>query len=273
MHGAGNDFIMIDNRSKSLKPLEKAQIEKLCDRNMGIGSDGLLVLENNSDPKINAPYEMNYYNSDGGMADMCGNGARCFARFIDYLSGEKKEDLAFNTQVGIVKAKFVGENKELVEINLTDPSQTTLEINIEIDGKKIEVHSMNTGVPHAVLIVKDLQDIDLNYLGNKIRFHPYFAPNGTNVNFMQVGADDDATISIRTYERGVEGETLACGTGMVANAIIHYLLTKTPPPISVNVRSGETLLVDFKEFEPNKFKDVTLTGSAKIVFEGSIKVA
>jgi len=261
MNGAGNDFVMLDNRDGSIA-LDKAQIACLCNRHCGVGSDGLLIVES---ARNGADFRMRYYNADGGEAEMCGNGARCFARFAQRISG-KDGDLSFETEAGVIKARFLGEN---VEIQMSEPHSMRLGDQLELAGEKFTVDSINTGVPHAVVTVEDLAAISVSKLGAALRNHPRFAPKGTNANFVQrLGAH---TIAIRTYERGVEGETLACGTGMVACALIFNELTAATSPVKVKVRGGETLEVAFEKAGAT-WRNVTLTGPADFTFEGKIEV-
>ena len=262
MNGAGNDFILLDNRDTSIV-LSGEQIAALCDRHRGIGADGLLAVE---PAQQGADYRMRYYNADGGEAEMCGNGARCFARFVRRLEGGQPERITFETIAGVIAATFHGDH---VRIQLSEPFDLCLGQELEICGETKTVHSVNTGVPHAVVIVDDLADVEIRRDGSAVRYHTHFAPAGTNANFMKVTGPD--SIAIRTYERGVEDETLACGTGMVANAIIHNQLSNTPAPIKVRVAGGDDLIVDF-EREGDGYKNVTLTGPADFVFEGEIRV-
>ena len=259
MNGAGNDFVMLDNRDGTLA-LDKAQIARLCDRLRGIGADGLLVLE----PAQNgAEFRMRYYNADGGEAEMCGNGARCFGRFAQRVSG-KQGDIAFETLAGVITAQFVGEN---VRIQMSVPHSLRLNDALDVTGEKLTVHSVNTGVPHAVVFVDDLEAVEVRRFGAGLRYHPHFAPKGTNANFVKkVGAQ---TIAIRTYERGVEDETLACGTGMVACALVFHELTGATAPVAVQVRGGDTLEIGFRA-EGSAYRDVTLTGPADFVFDGQV---
>ncbi len=262
MNGAGNDFVMLDNRDRSLS-LSGEQIAKLCDRHRGVGADGLLMVE----PAENgADFRMRYYNADGGEAEMCGNGARCFAKYASRLNNDSLEKLSFETIAGVIGAEFIGEN---VRINLSDPFDLEMNGEIELDGTPTTVHSVNTGVPHAIVLVDDLEAVEIVRDGAAIRYHDRFAPAGTNANFQLV--HEPGSIAIRTYERGVENETLACGTGMVANAIVHHELTGTPSPISVKVAGGETLEVGF-ERDGDAYTNVTLTGPADFVFEGTVEI-
>ncbi len=259
MNGAGNDFVMIDNRDSRLV-LTREQIARLCDRHRGIGGDGLLAVEpaqNGSD------FRMRYYNADGGEAEMCGNGARCFARFASKLAGKTKS-VSFETVAGVVTAELLGDN---VRLNMSQPKDLALGAKLEAVGHEVTVHFVNTGVPHAIVFVEDIENVDVLPLGAALRYHDHFRPRGTNANFVQVLSP--SSLSIRTYERGVEGETLACGTGVCAAALIHSALTGATSPIGVKVRGGDTLHVGF-ERDGDGFKNVTLTGPADFVFEGQV---
>ncbi|MEM1295966.1 MAG: diaminopimelate epimerase [Verrucomicrobiota bacterium] len=262
MNGAGNDFVVIDNRDQSLN-LSKEQIANLCHRQRGIGADGLLAVE----PAQNgADFRMRYYNADGGEAEMCGNGARCFANFIRKITEENLESTSFETIAGVIQARFPG---ELVEIGLSEPFDLQLNQELLVGSERMTIHSVNTGVPHALAFVDDLENADIVGNGRAIREHTHFAPAGTNANLVQVLGEN--RIAIRTYERGVEDETLACGTGMVAAAIIHFELSNAPTPIEVTVRGGDTLKVDFEK-EGESFHHVKLTGPADFVYAGRIEV-
>jgi len=261
MNGAGNDFVMVDNRDGKLV-LDKAQIARLCDRHRGVGADGLLAVE----PAQNgADFRMRYYNADGGEAEMCGNGARCFGRFAQRVSG-RKGDITFETQAGVITAQFLGDN---VRIQMSEPHSLRLNEVLDVAGGNLTVHSLNTGVPHAVVFVNDLEKADVRKLGAALRYHPHFAPKGTNANFVQKSGPQ--AISIRTYERGVEDETLACGTGMVACAIIFHELSGAASPVCVKVRGGDTLEIGFRK-DGAVYRDVTLTGPADFAFDGQISI-
>jgi diaminopimelate epimerase len=261
MNGAGNDFVLLDNRDASLH-FDGKTIERICDRHRGVGADGLLLVE----PAQNgADFRMRYYNSDGGEAEMCGNGARCFARFANRIAGSR-ESVSFETQAGVITAQFIG---DLVKIVMSEPKDLRLKDSIEAARQTLTVHSVNTGVPHAVVLVDDLGAVNVQQLGSAIRYHEHFAPKGTNANFIH--AIDEKTIAIRTYERGVEGETLACGTGVVASAIIYHELTGAAQPIGVRVKGGDLLQVGFEKTTAG-YGNVTLTGPADFVFDGKIDV-
>ncbi len=265
MNGAGNDFIVIDNRDLSIS-LDEDTIAALCDRHRGIGADGLLAVE---PAEKGADYKFRYYNADGGEAEMCGNGARCFGFFTAHLSGEEElpSSVSFETIAGTLTAEIVGDD---VRIAMSEPKNLELNCPVSIDGFDGILHSMNTGVPHVVSYVDDLENTDVFNHGHAIRNHPHFSPAGTNANFAKILAPGH--ISIRTYERGVEDETLACGTGMVASALIHHLLTGAESPVKVDVEGGDTLLIGFEKTGAETFTKVTLTGPADFVFEGEIEI-
>ena len=268
MNGAGNDFIIVDNRDLSLtKELDTDTIAALCDRHRGIGADGLLAVE---PAQKGADFRFRYYNADGGEAEMCGNGARCFGRFTAHLGEIVLKKVTFETIVGTLAAEMIGED---VRIAMSEPKDLKLNTDAKLPDLDAPLHFVNTGVPHVVVFLesaKALDDFDVYNYGSAIRNHKAFAPAGTNANFAAVIAPDH--ISIRTYERGVEDETLACGTGMVASALVHHLLTGAPSPIKVDVEGGDTLEIGFEKTGDQSFKNVTLTGPADFVFEGEIDI-
>ena len=262
MNGAGNDFILIDNREGKVA-LTPEQVVRLCHRQRGIGADGLFLLVPPRTGK--ADWAWVFYNSDGSVADMCGNGARCFARFIQKVTGVNG-GTTFETGAGIIEAVFEGER---VRVNLTRPKDLAVSQKVPVGGNLVQVHSVNTGVPHAVLFVTDADKAMVQQLGSEIRYHTYFAPKGTNVNFAQVLGPNH--IRVRTYERGVEGETLACGTGVTAAALVSSRVHAFTSPIKVTVQGGDTLEVAFRE-QGGEFTDVQLTGPAEFVFEGRVEL-
>ncbi|NCC83028.1 MAG: diaminopimelate epimerase [Clostridia bacterium] len=262
MNGAGNDFVLIDNRNRKLSLLPE-QIAGLCNRQKAIGADGLIFLENSSNGK--ADFAWKFYNNDGSEAEMCGNGARCFARFIRQLTG-REDRIAFETISGIIHAEFVG---QLVKVSLTTPTDLRLGMDLSWEGEPRKVHFINTGVPHAVHFVDQIDSIPVQKWGASLRYHDQFSPKGTNVNFVQVL--NAHSIRVRTYERGVEGETLACGTGVTASALITARVFERPSPVSVTTQGGDTLQVGFT-WTGESFKDVTLTGPAEVSFTGQIEI-
>ena len=262
MNGAGNDFVMFDNRDLKLR-LTREQIARLCDRHRGVGADGLLLAEPCANGK--ADFRMHYFNADGGEAEMCGNGARCFARFVQKL-GWQKSAVTFETLAGIIHAEYHG---ELVKLGMSAPHGLRLHDKVKTSHGELAVSSINTGVPHAIVFVEDADKAMVGPLGRELRFHDHFKPKGTNVNFVQ--PLDAQTIRVRTYERGVEGETLACGTGVCASAIVAHLVHFTHAPVKVRVQGGDTLEVDFK-VHGNDVRDVMLKGPADFVFEGTLEL-
>jgi diaminopimelate epimerase len=261
MNGAGNDFVMIDNRDGTVR-LGPEQIEHICDRHRGVGADGILLLEKGSN---GADFRMRYYNRDGGEAEMCGNGARCFARFASKIANAPAK-ISFQTPAGLIRGELHG---ELVTLQLSEPKDLQLGIDLTANGTKEHVHFINSGVPHVVVPVSKVEDVDVRKRGRALRCHEKFSPAGANVNFIQKAGPKK--ILVRTYERGVEDETLACGTGVVASALIFAASEKVDGPIGVTVRSGTELSVDFKRVG-DKFTNVTLTGPAEFAFEGTIEI-
>lgn len=262
MNGAGNDFVVIDNRDLSVQ-LDSTQIARICDRHRGVGADGLLAVE---PARGDADFRFRYYNADGGEAEMCGNGARCFGRYTARLIPGTQEALCFETMAGTLSTRIMGDN---VEVTMSDPFDLELNSGVSVKGLDTAIHSLNTGVPHALSFVEDLMNFDVRGMGSAIRHHSHF-PNGTNANFVEEVARGH--IAIRTYERGVEGETLACGTGMVACSIVYHLLNGIPSPIQVDVEGGDTLTIGFEGSAEEGFRKVTLTGPADFVFEGEISL-
>ena len=260
MSGSGNDFIIIDNRKPVLDEASlKRFIVNVCRRKLSAGADGLILIE----PSEAVDFKWRFFNSDGSRAEMCGNGARCAARYA-HVNGITAKRLKFQTDVGIVAAEIIDER---VKVKMTDPSEITPDMSIELDAGRRTMAAVNTGVPHVILVETDLEAVDVRGLGREIRRHAAFAPAGTNVNFITSPADD--TIVIRTYERGVEDETLACGTGSVAAALVTAVRHGKDSPIHVKTRSGILLTVHFSRKE-NGFTNVHLEGDARIIYHGEM---
>jgi diaminopimelate epimerase len=260
MNGAGNDFVLVDNRERKIQ-LFPAQIVRLCDRNRGVGADGAILLVPCASGR--ADYAWQFYNSDGSTGEMCGNGARCFARFTQKVAGASNP-FTFETEAGVITARFDGDR---VTVNLTASKDLKLGANLPLSTGTETVHFVNTGVPHAVVFVPDADKAMVRELGPELRHHPHFGPRGTNVNFVQLLGNNQ--IRVRTFERGVEGETLACGTGVTACAIVAAETHGFTSPVQVRVQGGDTLEVSFNKTS-NGYKDVQLTGPADFVFEGTI---
>ncbi len=261
MNGAGNDFVMLDNREGTLA-LTGEQIARICDRHRGVGADGVLIVE---PAEQGADFRMRYYNADGGEAEMCGNGGRCFARFSRRFLDEAPS-VSFETQAGKILASFDGEE---VSLRMSEPHSWQDAQDLELAGSTRAVHFVNTGVPHAVAFVENLESLNLCEEGPALRYHSAFQPKGTNANFVAV--EGPQSLAIRTYERGVEGETQACGTGVCAAALVYAKNSGAASPVSVRVRGGDTLRVSFQRTD-GIFTDVILSGPADFVFEGCIQI-
>ena len=265
MESGGNDFIIIDNRKKILPGALSRLAVNLCQRRSSIGADGLILMERAD----KADYKMRIFNPDGSEPEMCGNGARCLARFA-FIKGTASANTVMETKAGNVEA-WVNDKK--VRVRLGNPLDINLNFKISLKPHGSQkVNFINVGVPHAVVFVPALNKVDVKKLGRAIRYHQRFIPSGANVNFVTLQGKN--SIYIRTYERGVEDETLACGTGAVASALISGLQGKVSSPVEVRTRGGETLKVEYvieKDKEGiKKFKGVWLEGEARVVYEGEI---
>ncbi len=262
MNGAGNDFVVADNRDQKIT-LTAEQAKRICDRHRGVGADGVMFLVPCESGKANWAWD--FFNSDGSRAEMCGNGARCFARFIQKVVGAEDE-ITFETMAGVITANFQGER---VTVSLTAPKDLRLNELVSLKSGTTTVHSLNTGVPHSVIFVEDADQAMVQSIGAEVRHHEHFSPKGTNVNFVQILGSN--CIRVRTFERGVEGETLACGTGVTASALISATLRNFTSPVQVQVAGGDVLEVSFKK-AGDEFSDVCLSGPAEFVYEGRVEV-
>lgn len=261
MSASGNDFILIDHRGGGLdESVLEAFVVGVCRRRLSAGADGVILIE----PSPTADFRWRFFNADGSAASMCGNGARCAARFAHRL-GICGGQVRFETGAGPVCAQVDGAR---VRVRLTDPHGLRMELPIAVEGRTLTVSSVNTGVPHAVVAAERIDDVDLPALGRAIRFHPRFAPEGANVDFI---CPDPATggIAIRTYERGVEGETLSCGTGAAAGALVAAERFGLTSPVGVRTASGETLTVHFQRRGAG-FQEVFQEGEARFIYSGLI---
>ncbi len=260
MHGSGNDFILMDNRRRLIKHSEAPyKARKLCKRRFGIGADGFILIEDSK----KADFKWYFFNADGSEAEMCGNGGRCAARFA-YMNDICGKKLSFETLAGIIRAEVKG---KLVKLEMTNPSDLRPNIKFSTGLDELTIDFINTGVPHAVIITEDLDHVPVFEWGRLIRYDDMFAPEGTNVDFVQV--KNEHHIYIRTYERGVEDETLACGTGAVASALIAGLKKMVQSPVKVTTWGNEELTIYFS-IQGDMFKDVFLEGSAVHVFTGRL---
>jgi diaminopimelate epimerase len=256
MTGLGNDFIFIDNTNGSYNSTLTdliAYIPKLCKRGLSIGADGLVILEQSKD----ADFSWKFFNSDGSIAEMCGNAARCAAKFA-YLNGIAGKQMSFETLAGLIRAEII--DNLLVKAELTKPNNITIDSSINIEGNNFYISSINTGVPHVIIFVNDLENINVQHLGSKIRYHEYFSPQGTNVNFCKVLNNN--SIEIRTYERGVESETLACGTGALAAAVLSKEKKLVNYPVNVKTRGGGSIKISCEN------KGYYIEAEARLVYKG-----
>lgn len=269
MSGAGNDFIILKNfPAISLNPV---LIKKLCDRRNGIGADGVI----NISSAENSDFKMNYFNADGSTGTLCGNGARCALRYVYDNGIAQKKLLNFISGEDYYSGEIL--DSGLVTFNLHSPGIIKRNFTIKLDKKEIKVSFADTGSPHAVIFADavnaylgekiSIDDYPVDTIGRAVRYNQAFAPGGANVNFVSVKGEK---LYIRTYERGVENETLACGTGSVAAAVISFLEKFVKSPVHLVTRSGDELVVDFR-FVNDEFLNVSLTGPAKIIFTGEYK--
>jgi diaminopimelate epimerase len=260
MSGSGNDFVIVDNRRPVVDENDlPAFIAKVCRRKMSVGADGFILIEDAD----TVDFRWRFFNSDGSTAEMCGNGARCAARFA-FLNGIAGAEMSFETIAGIVDAKVSGEQ---ASIRMTEPLDLKTDYTVALEKGPLVVSSVNTGVPHVVFQVESIEKAPVVEIGREIRYHKAFAPAGTNVNFIQ--PIDGGDIAIRTYERGVEDETLACGTGSVAAAVIVAVKTKQASPIRVLTRSGEFLTIYFQQTD-SQVREVFLEGDARVIYKGEL---
>ncbi len=260
MSGTGNDFIIIDHRKPLISREAMAEFAALvCRRKFSAGADGLILIEESDQ----AHFKWLFFNADGSVAEMCGNGARCAARFA-YMHGIAPARMCFETLAGIIEAQVADIN---VSVKMTDPGDVQMHREITVDDETILLHTVDTGVPHAVLFVDDIAQIDVCAQGSRIRHHTTFMPAGTNVNFMQKQGNG---FKVRTYERGVEDETLACGTGAVAGALIAALLDQAASPVEIITSGGDQLTIVFDLKENGSAENVFLKGPAHVVYKGEL---
>lgn len=260
MHGAANDFLVVDDREQHFPAADTRWLATVMSRRTGVGSEGVLLIQ----PSSRADFRMRFFNPDGGEVDMCGNGARCIARLASEI-GAAPPAMTIETPAGLLRAEVDGDQ---VLLHLYEPKDWRLNRELVIDGLTHAYHFVNSGVPHVVMEVPDLDGLDVQKLGAAIRYHADFAPKGTNANFIQITGPD--ALRLRTYERGVEGETLACGTGMVACGLIAGKLGRVQTPVKVTPASSDVLEVSFTP-TPEGATEVTLRGPAVHVFTGVLK--
>lgn len=263
MEGGGNDFVVIEDTRSALGNSFSAMAKKLCRRKYSVGADGLLVLKKSKKADI----KMKYFNSDGSLASFCGNGARCISQYA-YKNKIVRKDFTLESDAGILDVKI---KKDSVKIAMINPKDIMRNISLDVDGKKWAMDAVNTGVPHAVIFVDTFKGLDVEGIGRKVRFHKFFQPAGVNVNFVM--KKNRNSIHVRTYERGVEAETLACGTGSVASSLIAGLKGCCISPVRAMTRGNDILITYFKKnAETQSISNVYLEGPAKVAFEGEIKI-
>ncbi len=254
MSASGNDFIVIDNRDGTVYRTfgdVKDFVSKVCRPHHSVGADGVILIEESR--KID--FRWRFFNADGSEAEMCGNGGRCAARFA-FVKGIAGAEMAFETGAGVIKAKVTS---SVVKLQLTSPTALKLDYPIGLEDKEIFISSVNTGVPHAVLLVDDIDHVPVEELGRTVRYHKAFGVKGTNVDFVKI--IDKENVQMRTYERGVEGETYACGTGAVAVGVILKEKGLLLSPANILTKGGEVLKVYIDG-------EVYLEGEARIVYTG-----
>jgi diaminopimelate epimerase len=260
MHGARNDFVLFDDRHEKFPVEDRDFITYIAARRSGIGAEGVILIQ----PSAGADFFMKFFNPDGGEAEMCGNGARC-AAMLAFELGVAGESMAIETKAGQVCAQILEDG---VCLWMTSPKAWNLGGSLDVGGRNLTYGFVNTGVPHVVMRTGDLRDVDVQEVGSAVRRHRDFAPAGANVNFMQIMPEGE--LAVRTYERGVEAETMACGTGVSACGLVAAKHGWVTLPVRVHTRSGDVLVVD-GELTEEGAGCVTLTGPAEHVFEGTIE--
>lgn len=258
MHGAGNDFVLFDDRTNWFPVSDSELIARLAKRRTGVGSEGVILIQRSQ----KADFRMRFFNPDGREMGMCGNGARCVAQLAHEIGAAPASEMTIETQSGILHAERRGR-----EICLSMPRAKAwrLDQTLKIEERVIAYNFVNTGVEHVVVESPHLEDIDLFKIGRAIRYHHTFAPEGSNVNFVEIV--DTQRLKVRTYERGVEDETLACGTGVVASALVAAKQGWAKLPLEVECAGGAILQVEAR-LTPNGACGITLTGPATYVFKG-----
>lgn len=277
LSGAGNDFVIINNLENIVDSTDTNFVKKVCERRMSVGADGVLLvekadgigtrmsplLEETAEETADVDFRMRYFNADGGEVETCGNGARCISRFA-YLNGIVSEKMRFLTNAGVYESEVVGDN---VKVRMSQPTDIRLNVPLQLKDGVHTVGFANSGVPHVVFFVDDLDGTDVFDMGQQTRYHADFTPAGTNANFIRIQSSE--RLEIRTYERGVEDETLACGTGSIASAIVSAALGKVTSPVSVKTASGVVLKIHF-DMSDGEPKNVYLEGDARVIYAGEL---
>jgi diaminopimelate epimerase len=280
MSGSGNDFVVIDNRHAVMPFAAEAPFTRaVCDRRRSVGADGVVFIEHpsESDDAIPVDFAWRYRNADGSEGEFCGNGAMCAARYA-CMTGISGHRSIFTTPAGMVFATVADDPADpRVAIAIADPSPVLPPVELLVEGRRVDVHAVSVGVPHAVTFVDDLarpfpgagDDDGLVRVGRAVRHHRHFAPAGTNLDVIQRRAD--GVLLMRTYERGVEDETLACGSGAVASALVATALGMAASPVTVVTHGGETLTVSFAwDGRARRASQVSLVGQARVIASGEL---
>ena len=258
MNGSGNDFILIDNRDGQIPEHDMGRlVQRSCRRRESVGADGVIFVV----PSDRFDFGWRYFNPDGAEVEMCGNGGRCVSRFV-FLKGIAGPIMTFDTLAGPISAEVKG---RVVKVLMPKPTDLSLDLDIKAGQGWETVDFINTGVPHVVVGVKNLSDHPVTEEGRVVRYHSLFSPEGTNANFVKY--IDHGRLEVRTYERGVEDETLACGTGAIASALISFVRGMTSSPVKVKTRGGEELVIYFEK-KGDSFEKVWLEGNTSIVYQG-----
>jgi diaminopimelate epimerase len=262
MSGTGNDFVIIDNRTVGIpRDVQQDLARKICRRMFSVGADGLIFIEESTV----ADFGWNFYNADGSVAEMCGNGSRCAARFA-YRHNIAGKKMKLETLAGIVEAEIC-EEEDIVRVKMTPPFDFRLDISLQIGDEERPVAYVNTGVPHAVIFVQE-DDVPVKTWGRKVRFHQLFEPKGANANFVKLLPD--GKLKVRTYERGIEDETMACGTGAVASALFASILKGIDSPVEVITSGGDVLTILFDLHDGPVAENIFLQGPTRLICTGNL---
>lgn len=266
MHGAGNTFVMIDDPLSKF-PLDPSVIRRLCSMQEGLGTEGLILLRPATG--VNTAFRMLFFNPDGSRASMCGNGARCVV-FFAIRRGRSSSRPCFETDAGQIEAELVSatDDEARVRVRMTTPKNRRDGLSAGDSGYRYT--SLDTGVPHAVAFVADVKRVDVQAEGSAVRYSPVFAPEGTNVDFVQILARHEARV--RTYERGVEAETGACGTGCTASAVASVEAGLCESPVTIHTAFGADLSFDCIRGADGLVQHVFMTGPAHVICEGTLNI-
>ncbi len=261
MHGAGNDFVLIDDRAEDFPIHDHIRLAALASAHLGVGCEGVILIQ----PSEHADFRMRFFNPDGTEVEMCGNGSRCAAAFAYEIGASKSRAMTMETMTGLLDAEVL--DGGLVRVWMPEPANRNYDIHLNVDGEVVVGDFIQVGVPHFVVATESIAKVDVAKLGRALRLSQQFAPSGTNVDFVQYISPKK--LSMRTYERGVEAESGACGTGAMAAAVVAVETRQASLPIHVKTSCGFELVID-GDWRQSKSTGFTLTGPAKKVFTGEI---